>query len=701
MDIHKNTKNPCLKSNIKFIISLCALLMLFFAPRKSIILLECMILLCALVLSGRMNFSEIRQKYNQYNQLFSYIAASYICATGIEFFYRTWQPSGKVAMLAGFLRLPKLVFLVIMGLMIAAAGAYATLWIAHILVGIFMEANAKEGVSFRFRDCLRSLRKYWHIYVSFVLFLLINLSSNLMNVNSDLLKTALSFFIALPVFFLFSGVWMRWMEEMKHEKFVLKLCSLITAAGISLGIFDQIYTEVILSDGIQALAVSFPFLKSVIIVAFGLCAAAAIWFLYCGVCFLFARLKRLVMEEALFSSMARIEKILYPILILVTVGLAVFAFSKSNAFYGGKNPFDIIYTSDSPMLVYANAYFRLWHGENDLRQPLFAVFAAPFTGAAYFIGRLLPFSSYSWQLWVDISQIILLFFAIYLLTRLLELSLFQRVCFMIFSCCGYTYLLFSIMMEQYIVAYFWLILLLYCLKKKYNSRDTFLIGAGGSLLTSLVTLPFFTSSNPLRSNKKWLKEIVCKGEAFIVCMLIFGRFDILCNLSEKLDFLNSFTGARVLFADKVKQFLSFVANCYFAPNAGINHTFQKYITWQLNPVTGICWAGVLLCLLCFASAIVNRHKKSTQIAAGWALFSVVILLILGWGSQENGMILYSLYFGWAFIVLIFQLAARVDQRIGKPVFVLCLTLFGVGTVLCKNIPAICDLINFAASYYPI
>ena len=46
----------------------------------------------------------------------------------------------------------------------------------------------------------------------------------------------------------------------------------------------------------------------------------------------------------------------------------------------------------------------------------------------------------------------------------------------------------------------------------------------------------------------------------------------------------------------------------------------------------------------------------------WVMFSVVILLVVGWGSSENGMILYALYFSWAFLVLIYQLVLAIAKK---------------------------------------
>ena len=54
--------------------------------------------------------------------------------------------------------------------------------------------------------------------------------------------------------------------------------------------------------------------------------------------------------------------------------------------------------------------------------------------------------------------------------------------------------------------------------------------------------------------------------------------------------------------------------------------------------------GIIILILVLVSAIYNRHKYSSMLSIGWVGFSVIMLLGLGWGTVENGLILYALYF---------------------------------------------------------
>ena len=111
--------------------------------------------------------------------------------------------------------------------------------------------------------------------------------------------------------------------------------------------------------------------------------------------------------------------------------------------------------------------------------------------------------------------------------------------------------------------------------------------------------------------------------------------------------------------------------------------------------------GIAILLLVIVSAILNRDKKSSQLAAGWVAFSVVMLLGLGWGTKENGLILYTLYFGWAFLVLLFQLVEKIENKLNTKFLVQVFSI-GCAVVLAViNIPAILEMVNFAITYFPV
>lgn len=63
--------------------------------------------------------------------------------------------------------------------------------------------------------------------------------------------------------------------------------------------------------------------------------------------------------------------------------LIVWVYRNTTAFYGsGYN--DVIYGSDSYTLTGSNVWLSLFQGQNDLRQPLYMLTAAPFMGIAIY-----------------------------------------------------------------------------------------------------------------------------------------------------------------------------------------------------------------------------------------------------------------------------------------------------------------------------
>ena len=341
------------------------------------------------------------------------------------------------------------------------------------------------------------------------------------------------------------------------------------------------------------------------------------------------------------------------------------------------------------------------HAENDLRQPLFAVFAAPFIGIPYLFGRLFVTTASVQAMLVNSVQVIMLFVANSILAKMMKLSPMKRICFILLTCCTYTHLLFTLMMEQYIVAYFWPIFCLYLISEKQRPDRIALWGAGGTMLTSMILLPFMTENSPIRNFKEWFMDVVKYGIEFVILMLVFCRFDVIFYLTTKISTLRDFTGRGLTMMDKIFQYIEFVSNCFVAPNAGVNTTAVDHISWQLNTVTSVNIVGVIILLLVIISAIWNRDKKSCLIAVGWIGFSVIMLVGLGWGTKENGLILYALYFGWAFLVLLFQLVEKIEKKMNVKYILPLISVFSAVVLGVINVPAIMEMVNFAITYFPV
>ena len=446
----------------------------------------------------------------------------------------------------------------------------------------------------------------------------------------------------------------------------------------------------------------FPSVNLVWLIAkFG--AVAAIFFIYICLLFFWNDIIRIVAENNIFDDIRTIEKIVYAAIAFVSMLFMFYAFTKSQAFYGSSYSFDLIYTSDSPSLVKGNVYLWLTHPENDLRQPLFAVFAAPFVGLPYLLTRHLPLAIQA--MLMNCVQVVLLLIANFMLAKIMNLSAMKRICFMLLSSFTYTYLLFILIMEQYIIAYFWLTFFLYLVFEKKQPERIALWGAGGTLITSMIFLPFLSQKSPLRNFTGWIWDTFRHGFEFTAVMLLFGRFDVIYTLQSRITSLLGFTGQNLTLTDKALQYIAFVKSCFFAPDAGridmgLRHVAFDHISWQLDSISQIDKAGMVILALICLSIWLNRKKKSALVAAGWVGFSLIILLFLGWGTGENGLILYSLYFGWGFLVLLFQLIEAIEVKLRTHLLTPIVSAGCSAILLASNIPAICELLDFAVTYYP-
>lgn len=385
-------------------------------------------------------------------------------------------------------------------------------------------------------------------------------------------------------------------------------------------------------------------------------------------------------------------------ILLIALGVTL-VFLRTNAFYGAGTG-DVIYSADSRSIVFGNAYMTLLHKENDLRQPLFAAFSAPIMGSAYLIAAFFHGSQLVWALLISYIQALLLFASFYLFARMMHLTPGRRACFLLLACCSYPYLLYSLMMEQYVIAVFWLSLSVYLISEKRESCPIPLYAAMGTLLTSGAWLLASSNESPVREFGKWLRSMILRGVGFVLLLLGLDRFDIIGGILAQVKLMTVYGGIHLTWADKLRQFLAFLRNCFLAPEGYARLNSYGTPSWWPDPVTAVDFVGVAIVALLVVSRIVNRDKRSTRLAFGWFLFSLVLLVGAGWGARENCLILYSLYFGWAILMLLFQLVEWVADRFHSRLLVPLATAAGVCAFLAVNLPELGRMIAFAIENYP-
>jgi hypothetical protein len=400
------------------------------------------------------------------------------------------------------------------------------------------------------------------------------------------------------------------------------------------------------------------------------------------------------------------EKIYIIIFSIIIIILIIRTFSITTVFYeptvnGNKISYDVVYNFDSPNHIVTNVYANIKATENnDIRQPLFGVFALPFGIISLILSKPLFFLPSSYAMIITIMQAMLLQICIILLGRIIGLRGITSITFYLFMMFSYPYLLFSIAPEQYIFPVFWLILLLYTYHINFytdadNGYTILYISATGSLITNGISFPYVFN----RKGWEFVKTIVITGTIFIAAHVIFGRTNILLHsISSIKNLLRGWSGGTMNFENKVLQYFNFISLCFVKSSVSFNNT-RGYITYQLAPVTALNGLGVGLLAFVIISFIMNFNRKFARFCIFWVAYSFLILCVIGWGTNENGLILYTLYFGWAFICLVFMGIEKIINKFPtiKCIIYVCFAIL----LICVNIPAINDIIRFGIMYYPV
>lgn len=481
-----------------------------------------------------------------------------------------------------------------------------------------------------------------------------------------------------------------------------RIFSVITAVGICLNAQAQFITSKNVNNIIYKLKFNYSFFE-IVSVIFALISLLTV---YIALLWFYNKLVEMLQEINVFgyfSGFLKIEKILYLILVLVFCVFIINCYTISNAFYSETQDYDIIFTSDSPELLRYNAYLSLGHSENDLRQPLFAVYTAPFIGIPYLIARIVGIFGnkiYFEAILIASTQAIILLVSYLLLAKLLSLTGVERIIFVLFNSATYTYLLFNIMIEQYIFAFFWLMLTLNCINE--GKKNYFCIyGAGGTLTTSFVFLPAMSDTNIFKNLKEWIFDMFKLVFVYMGMLLLFGKFELLFNFSWKLSAYGSYMGKDISIIQIFRQFTSFIVGCFVSPSAAEMLNTNGQLSWQLNETICINGIGIGILFFAIAGCLYSWDLLSSKIMFVWISFSIIMLGILGWGASENGLILYALYFAWAYVGGIYKLLKYIAGKIKINYLPELIELIVSIPLLAMNIQGILKLLEFAKDYYPI
>ena len=153
-----------------------------------------------------------------------------------------------------------------------------------------------------------------------------------------------------------------------------------------------------------------------------------------------------------------------------------------------NNNYDIVFTSDSPILLSFDVFSNVTAKENDFKNPLFGVFAIPFSIIPKAISLILPINNI-YALLLSIVYGILIFISFTLLARLMKVKGILKALFLIIISVSFPTLLFLTNTEQYAISVFYLIVFIYMCVNKNKDKEMAYIMATGSTITTGILFP--------------------------------------------------------------------------------------------------------------------------------------------------------------------------------------------------------------------
>ncbi len=401
-----------------------------------------------------------------------------------------------------------------------------------------------------------------------------------------------------------------------------------------------------------------------------------------------------------FRTITKVEKkfllIVFVIATVFSVGTTLFTSAFHAAeYYGVSQNYDIIYTTDNGYIANYDAWTNFENTENDIRQPLFTVFSLPFSIPSHVVSEFVFFVPRDLAFFtvMSIVQYMLLALTTIMIARLMKIKeKDKKYLYLLFSL-SFPYVLFGLLLEQYVICLFYLIATIYYYYENKDKINYLYLGAVGTLLTSGMLVPFITKYN---SYKDWFKKVLTCFVTFITLLILSGQLAQLFTLKEKIKSFSRFTGERVTLIDKINQYTNFVKSIFFAPHGYVTENTYNMVSYQLDPVKTISVLGIVIIILVTISFILNHKDKMAKISFFWILFSIVILVFVGWGTAENGLILYSTYFLWAFYTLYFMLLNRLKNR---NIFKILITISIIIMMIFMSLEML-NILKFAFYYFP-
>jgi len=360
--------------------------------------------------------------------------------------------------------------------------------------------------------------------------------------------------------------------------------------------------------------------------------------LYCVIHWLFP----IIMS--FFKKLDNIDKTYIVALTALAFIITFAVYSVTTIFYG----WDYVYSLD----IFQESVWYVNFSENDLRQPLYGVFAIPLNVVSYFLSVIIPIPN-ARRVFTHVLLVVFMALTAILLTKILKLDGPAKIAFLLFYSSSYAFVLFFMASEQYQIAGFWLVLFVYILLKEKDHLIAGVLSVGALVPNGFMILATF------ERNKRWLMSVVTMMLMFLVMCVVFGQIGVLLYSNPGGDYGGFFSGLSV---ESLCSYLKLVGSCFIGPDTiFITRDLYGAVAMSENNIHLVAVGGCILALF-IIGLVTNRKDRLIQLSAIWALVSLIFVGVMGLGVPENGVVLYSYMFSWAYIVVIFRLYQNVIDK---------------------------------------
>lgn len=378
------------------------------------------------------------------------------------------------------------------------------------------------------------------------------------------------------------------------------------------------------------------------------------------------------------------------------------------------NQYDTIFTSDTGPIIYQDVYINIVSNQNDVKQPLFGVFALPFVLLARMTADIFPNIDNLYVILIAIIQGMLALISFTLIARLMSLKKNTKILFLVTMLLSYPSLLFLINLEQYIITLFYLIAYIYfCVKGQKEDKDMLYIAATGCSLTSGILFPLLCEKNNIKQSIKnvFITFLKCMAVLIISARIIL----IFPNAAEEqIGWIKVFSDVKEsTYNYKFNLYTNFVQNTMYFTEFEEEERVAASKMLKIGDNSALCLikmpsikqintnqisiVGITIMIIATLGFIMNRKDKFSQIAFSWISFSLALLVCMGWGIKENGLILYTFYFSWAFICLIYKFFEKILHKFENTKNTLYALI--IMSMLTINLLGIYEIIQFGIKYF--